>query len=81
MARDLEKRVVEWGVWYHENKGRIPPMHFEKRLAFYEKTIDGLIELLAIAAEDIRTLEGRKRSNQLYLPDGVTMTGDIRRFG
>jgi hypothetical protein len=81
MARDLEKRTVEWGVWYHENKNRIPRMDFERRLAFYEKTIDGLIELLAIAAEDIRTLEGRKRSNTLYMPNGVAVTGDIRKFG
>lgn len=81
MSRDLEKRTTEWALWFHQNKDRIPEAHFEKRLAFYEKAIDGLLECLAISCEDIRTLEGRAKSQTLWLPTGMAMNGDARRFG
>jgi hypothetical protein len=81
MSRDLEKRTTEWALWFHQNKERIPSAHFEKRLAFYEKAIDGLLECLAIACEDIRTVEGRAQSAKLWLPSGVSMNGDMRKFG
>lgn len=81
MARELEKRIMEWGLWFHENKKRIPPMNYDKRLQFYEKTIDGLLEIVAIAAEDLRTVEGRAKSNVLWLPSGIEGKGDYRRFG
>lgn len=81
MSRDLEKRLADWGVWYHQNKKRIPVMDLQKRHDFQEKVIDGLLELVAIAAEDIRTLEGRARSKSLWLPDGMHVTGDLKKFG
>ena len=81
MSRELEKRTTEWALWFHHNKDRIPNAHFEKRLAFYEKSIDGLLEILAIACEDVRTLEGRAKSNTLWLPQGMSMNGDARKFG
>ena len=81
MARDLERRITEWGLWFHENKGRIPPMNYDKRLQFYEKTIDGLLEIVAIAAEDIRILEGRSKSKHLWVPNGIEYSGDVRKFG
>ena len=81
MARDLEKRLTEWGLWFHENRKRIEPMNYDKRLQFYEKTIDGLLELVAIAAEDIRVLEGRHKSQHLWIPNGIEYSGDVRKFG
>jgi hypothetical protein len=81
MARDLEKRLTEWGLWFHENRKRIEPMNYDKRLQFYEKTIDGLLELVAIAAEDIRVLEGRHKSAHLWIPNGIEYSGDVRKFG
>jgi hypothetical protein len=56
-------------------------MNYDKRLQFYEKTIDGLLELVAIAAEDIRILEGRHKSKHLWIPNGVEYSGDVRKFG
>ena len=56
-------------------------MNYDKRLQFYEKTIDGLLELVAIAAEDIRVLEGRHKSASLWIPNGIEYSGDVRKFG
>ncbi len=81
MAREFEKRLTEWAVWFHQNKPRVPKDDIRKRMDFQEKTIDGLIELLAIAAEDIRTLEGRAKSPNLWLPNGVQITGDLHKRG
>lgn len=81
MSKQLEKRVEEWGLWYHYNKDRIPPTHLEKRCAFYEKAIDGCIEILAIATKDIQELEGKKPGASLWLPKGMSMLGDPKEFG
>ena len=80
MARELEKRLTEWAVWFHQNKPRLQPDNLRKRLDFAEKAIDGLLECMAIAAEDIRTLEGRQKSARLWLPSGIQVNGDMREF-
>lgn len=78
MAREFEKRLTEWAVWFHQNKPRLPVHDLRKRIEFLEKSIDGLLECLAIAAEDIRTLEGRGKSPTLWLPSGMLQNGDVR---
>lgn len=79
MSGLLEDRLEDIYKWYRYNKGVIPEENVGKRLAFQQKTIDCLFELLAVATQDIQNLEGARR--KLYLPRDVSVTGDVRRFG
>lgn len=80
MSAEFEKRVSEWALWYteHRNDG----MSIDKRIAFMQKSIDGLLECLAIAAKDIQRLEGRNGNldlkRQLLLPRGVVLHNPLR---
>jgi len=78
--RNFEERLAMWAKWYHYNKDRIPRDNIGKRMDFQEKTIDGLLELLALAGRRIQVLE-QGRVPSLLLPTGVTVTGDLTRFG
>jgi len=81
MSRQTEERLIEWATWYHENVKRIPPENLKKRCDFLALTVDGCLELLTRVCEDLRIAEGRPTSKRLWLPDGVKVTGDVRKFG
>lgn len=83
MSQSVEKRLEEIFRWYEYNKGVIPPENLGKRLDFTQKTIDCLFELIVLQAENIQALELRagSRSRKLYLPNGVTVMGDLKKFG
>ena len=57
MSALLDKRAAEWALWYNEHCRK--PMPLDKRMEFQQKSIDGLLEILAIATKDIQRLEGR----------------------
>jgi len=78
MTSDFETRLIDWAKWFHENKGRIPPEDLRKRVDFLQKSVDGCLELIALAALQMRS---QKASSQLYLPNGMRVTGDLTRFG
>jgi|TARA_R100001530_G_scaffold30051_1_gene23611 hypothetical protein len=75
----LERRLIDTAVWYHKNKDRIPRSNIEKRLEFLEKSFDIMIELMAMSVERHQNVEGH--SNNLWLPQGMSMMGDIKEFG
>ena len=81
MSTLLEERIRDWAVWFHQNKDRMPSDNLRKRLDFLEKALDGCLELVAIATKDIQKLEHREKSPNLWLPSGVDIQGDIRKFG
>jgi len=81
MSQDLEHRLTEWAVWFHQNKPRIPPENLKKRIEFLELALDGCFECVAIATKDIQQMENRPKSARLWLPSGVQASGDFRRFG
>jgi hypothetical protein len=69
MSRDFEARLADWAVWYHEHVNDGGDVH--RQVAFLKKAVDGTLELLAIAAQDIQDLEGRpKRSPLIWTPFG-----------
>lgn len=82
MSELMERRITEWATWYHANKKRIPPENLKKRCDFLELSIDGLLELLAIATKDIQNIEHRRGQKRLILPQGTTLTpdGKVARF-
>ena len=81
MSNLLDQRLTEWGLWFMENRTRVPPENIRKRQDFMDKAIQGLIECMAIAVKDIQELERRDPRKQLWLPKTVDVSGDLRKFG
>jgi len=76
----LEKRLIDTAVWYHKNKDTIPKSNVEKRVEFLEKTFDIFLELIAMQVERTQRVEGYG-SDSLWLPKGMTYSGDLKDFG
>lgn len=81
MSRETELRVMEWVDWYHGNMNRIPKENLGKRCDFLVLAMDGCLELMIRVCEDLRIAEGRPTSKRLWLPNGMQVTGDVRKFG
>jgi hypothetical protein len=79
MSKDFEERLADWAVWYCKNEPHLPEMDLIKQVKFLRKAVDGAFECLALAAKDIQIIEQRR--GNLLLPTGVTMNGDVRKFG
>ena len=77
----LERRLLDTAVWFHRNKPRLAKENVLGRLDFYEKTCDILIELAALACQRLQHVEGRPKSQSLWLPKGVEAKGSMKRFG
>ena len=80
MSSDFEERLADWAIWYCKNEPHLPEMDLRKQILFLRKAMDGAFECLAMAAKDIQKLE-RRNGSTLLLPTGITMNGDIKRFG
>ena len=82
MSQEFVSRLADWAIWFkeHEHDGR----DMANEIEFMKKSMDGLFECLACAAQDIQDLEGRPREalgKQLWTPGGMAVRGDVRRFG
>jgi hypothetical protein len=78
----FEKRLMDTAVWFHKNKDQVPREDLPKRLDFMEKTLDIMLELVAMSLERMQEAEKSPlASSSLYLPNGITMTGSARKFG
>ena len=77
----LERRLINTAVWFHRNKDRIPPEALDKKIEFMEKSMDIMIELFALTVERMQKVESHGTSASLWLPNGISMKGDIRGFG
>lgn len=73
------RELQEWAVWYVKNKRRVPEENLRLRCDFQEKAIDGLFNLVALLAREVKPQINR--SDALWLPGGVSVDGDPRRFG
>lgn len=74
-----EKRLAETAAWFFENKDRIPIDNLASRADFLMKACWMLIETNALLLERIHELEGKKSA--LWLPKGMKMMGDVKKFG
>lgn len=73
MSADTEDRLRDWGIWFTENKNRIPEGNLEKKNQFLTIAIDGCVEVMAMLAADIQKLEQRHGRNKLWLPNSVKL--------
>ncbi|MCI0526270.1 MAG: hypothetical protein L0Y56_02280 [Nitrospira sp.] len=80
MSVPLEEKLADVGKWYDYHLRRVSTDNVPARLHLQGKAIECLLELLALAAADIQRLEGHKRSNSLWLPNGISVSGDLKRF-
>lgn len=77
----LEKRLIDTAVWYHRNKDSLPEENVKARLEFLEKTFDIFLELVAMQVERMQIMEGRPKSQSLWLPAGMRVSGDLGELG
>lgn len=75
----LEQRLADTAAWFFANKDRIPLDNLASKQKFLEKTCWLLIEICALQAERLHEIEGGR--TQLWLPRGMQVTGDIKKFG
>lgn len=80
MSQRTEHRLDEIARWFYYHEKSIPAGHLEKRVEFYQKSMSCMMELMAMLVEDVRTAEGRAKSNRLWLPSSMEMNGDVTRF-
>jgi hypothetical protein len=74
---EAETRLKDWAEWYHYNKDRMPREDLKKRCDFLEKSLDGILEILALQAMEMRE-RGRVTGKTLYLPTGIALHDNIR---
>ena len=67
----LERRLCDTAVWFHRNRHHVPREDLAKRLDFLEKTLDIFLEMFALTLERMQKTEGRNKSEQLWLPNGM----------
>lgn len=77
--KDLEQRLMDLALWFHGNKERIPRDNLAGRQAFLEKALWIFLEICALQTARLQKLEGR--SDNLWLPSGVSMNGSAKHFG
>jgi len=65
MGRELNQRLTEWAQWYksHETDGR----SIEQEIAFLKKTVDGILECLAIVASDVQDPKAPNPADELMV--------------
>jgi hypothetical protein len=76
--RPLECRLADIAVWFYKNVGFIPPENLTKRQLFLEKAFWNQIELNALLLE--RLHEQKSGSKSLWLPAGLDVHGELKRY-
>lgn len=74
----LERRLADLTLWFYKNKSEIARDNLAARQAFLEKAFWTLLEVNALLLERTRENQG---STNLWLPKGVQVNGDLRKFG
>lgn len=75
----LERRLIDTAIWFHRNRHYLNGVDVPRRLDFLEKTLDIFMEIFALTLQRLQQAEGRGKSENLWLPRG--MTGMGRSFG
>lgn len=78
MSLQTEQRQADIAKWYYEHKPIVQQYDLIRRVEFLETVIHNLLLFQTYLVEDIQKIEGRKH---LWMPNGVQVSGDMRRFG
>lgn len=84
MSKEFETKLEEWATWWQERKNEHIPI--DKKIVVTAKMVEGLFDLFAYVARDLRRNEGRSMSNiesfsdhRIWLPHGMTSFVDKKR--
>jgi hypothetical protein len=78
-TRDPLIRFKEWATWYEHHKNQLSPDNLSKRCDFLTMAFDGLMEVMAITIMEAQ--DKKQASENLWIPVGMTLEGDIKKFG
>ena len=73
----LERRLADTAVWFHKNMSHIPLDNLAARQMFLQKAFWILLEIQALLLERMRD----DKQTNLWLPKGMELMGDIKKFG
>lgn len=73
----LERRLADTSVWFYKNMEHIPLDNLAARQAFLQKAFWIMLEIQALILERIR----EDKQSALWLPSGMEMIGDAKKFG
>ena len=82
MSQRANERFQDFLLWFNEHKR--DSMGVPERLAFMERAFDNLVMNIVDVLEDITDLEGRPKDSlgrRIWTTQGMTLRGDVRRFG
>jgi hypothetical protein len=77
----LERRLADLSIWFYQNIDGIPRDNLAARQSFLEKAFWILVEINALQVERIHELESRGKARGLWTAKGLSIEGDIRKFG
>lgn len=79
MDRNYTKEIDEWTRWYSYHRESMKNAPLEKKVAFLERAVLGLMKISCLTYEEIERVDaGRDKPLQLFLPAGVTLNEAIR---
>ncbi len=73
----LERRLADTSIWFYKNMENIPIDNLAARQAFLQKAFWIILEIQALLLERMR----EDKKSGLWLPSGMEVTGDVRKFG
>lgn len=69
MSRDTEKKLLDIGIWFEENRRSLESSKDPKQTAeFCLRMCEHMLWALSYVVEDVRRVEGRQRAPELILP-------------
>lgn len=74
----LEQRLADTALWFHSNIGHIPRDNLASRQAFLEKGFWCMLEISALLLERLRN---ERASKALWIPSGIDIQGDVKKYG
>lgn len=80
-GRPLERRLADLTIWFHKNRATIDQLNLAAKQVFMEKAMWVLIETLALTVERLHVLENERKPGRLWTVRGLSVSGDLRRFG
>lgn len=73
------KRMQEWIIWYNWHHSMLHNADVEKRVAFLDKCVQGLFELIVNTNAELARLDQRRNRPNIILPTGITFNEPIRQ--
>lgn len=76
MEQQYVQRADDWIKWYMYHRN--PNMPLEQKVAFQEKAIQGLMEMLARTVDELARIEEGHHRPKILLPTGLHFDEPIR---